>query len=243
MKTDAVLDGVIIGYRKVIEARYQYENISNKYDLPASFDENRVELFRNYFLDYVYPDPDKRDELNEAFQSLDSYIKQPDKLLRLLLDSTRILFKFGRHVPKILTAGLKALKSFRTASDFENKLVQKAIAIPLEPPYDEMDINALLGALSSDDVDQFIEDNEALFQTLYDRDLVAKITEVVAHLVEQMKKRPNIYSTAEVNGLEIGLEIIQKGNQLFEQLNEEEQRLILTQTIQIERDALEGVVV
>ncbi|MFK7979352.1 MAG: hypothetical protein AB8G86_05190, partial [Saprospiraceae bacterium] len=47
-------------------------------------------------------------------------IQQPKKLLRILLDSGRLIFKYGRHLPKILNAGLKALRSFRTATQFEN---------------------------------------------------------------------------------------------------------------------------
>lgn len=37
MSDQAILDEVIIGYRKAIEDRYQYEYLNAKYELPESF--------------------------------------------------------------------------------------------------------------------------------------------------------------------------------------------------------------
>ena len=50
-----LLNAIITGYRQTISERYQYANIQRKYEIPASFNEERVLLFRNYFLDYIYP--------------------------------------------------------------------------------------------------------------------------------------------------------------------------------------------
>ena len=82
MTTQKYLYEVIIGYRKIIESRYQYETIIEKYELPLSFDEQKVAQLREYFLNYIYPHPSKREDLNDAFQNLDNYVKHPDKLLR-----------------------------------------------------------------------------------------------------------------------------------------------------------------
>jgi arsenate reductase-like glutaredoxin family protein len=234
-----VLHEVIIAYRNVIKKRYNFENITEIYEIPDSFNEERVDIFRAYFLNHIYPPPEKRDELDDAFNSLDNYIKHPEKLLRILIDSGSLLFKYGRHLPKILKAGIKALKSFRAANNFENKLIQTAMHMELATPYDSDDINTFISSLSIADINEFIENNEALFETLHDRTLIIKILEIVEHLILKMKKRPKIYSTQEIRGLEIGRDIIKEGNALFDQLSIEEQEQVFEFVLAIERDHLE----
>ena len=84
MTRDKILEGIIEGYRNTIYHRCQYDNIKGKYKIPESINEETVNLLRNYFLNYIYPEFDKRVELNEAFKSLDNYIKYPQKLLGVL---------------------------------------------------------------------------------------------------------------------------------------------------------------
>lgn len=235
------LNEIIVGYRRVIDDRYDFQKLQKKFDLPDAFDAKEVELLKSYFLTYVYPDPAKRESLNEAFQSLDSYTENPQKILRILVDSGRILFKYGRHLPKILNAGLKALRSFKTGTEFESDLVKIAKKTKLSPPFSIENINGFIGRLSPEKVDQFIENNEQLFNTLQDRKLMKKIIEIVEHLIEKMKSRPQIYSPAEIAGLEIGRDIVKEGNRLFENLNAVEQRELLAWIIRIETEALNTI--
>jgi len=236
---EEILPEVILGYRAVIKDRYQFDALHKKYDLPPFFTEARMNLFRAYFLDYIYPPPAKRVELDEAFQSLDGYIQQPAKLLRILLDSGRLIFKYGRHLPKILSAGLKALRSFRTATQFENKLVQQAIKSKLPPPYSITTINNFTKALPKTDLENFIDSSQNLFETLHDRVLVKKIIEIVEYLIAKMKKRPTVYTAVEIRGLEIGRDIIKNGDLLFDQLPKKGQQQLFDLVIRLEREVLE----
>lgn len=238
MTKKEILHEVILGYRKVIEHRYEQAHLAKKYDLPTFFDETRIKQFRDYFLEYIYPHPTKRAELDEAFESLDSYIKSPGKLLRILMDSGKLIFKYGRHLPKILRAGLKALHSFRTANTFEDKLVNQAIWKNINPPFEIAEINALIKALPKSEIDEFIESSHALFETLHDRVLVQKIIEIVDYLITKMKQRPNVYSAVEIRGLEIGRDIIKNGDLLFDQLPSEGQEQLFEMVIKIEKDVL-----
>ncbi|MFT6321304.1 MAG: hypothetical protein ACJAT4_002234 [Granulosicoccus sp.] len=240
-KKSQILENVIIGYRKVVDDRYQYKNLKDRKGFPDSFTEQRVEKFKSYFLNYVYPPLEKREILDEAFDSLDNFIKYPDKLMRVLIDSASLIFKYGKHLPKILRAGLKALKSFRSASKFEGNLVEKAIVQNQNPPYSIIQIEGLIKTLSRKEIDEFMESSLTLFDTLHDRTLVAKIKKIMDHLVEKMKKRPKIYSPAEIKGLEIGKEIIEKGDLLFEKLSTEEQGKIFTFIIDMEREEMDRI--
>lgn len=234
-------NAIIQAYRDLIHDRYQYEDLHAKHNLPPVFDAARIAQFRQYFLDYVYPPPTQREELDEAFQSLDNYIKQPEKLLRLLADSIGLVFKYGRYLPKILQAGLKALRSFRAGNRFEQTLIDQAMLMQKEPPFDRADILMLLSKIPMTEVDKFVDNNEGLFAVLHDRKLVAKIKEIVNHLIEKMKKRPNIYSPAEIRGLEIGRDIIVEGDALFDKLDTKAQQQVFEYAVKIERDFLENL--
>jgi len=44
-----LLNGVIIGFRNLINDRYQYAGLSSKYALPDSLDEQRMTMYRDFF--------------------------------------------------------------------------------------------------------------------------------------------------------------------------------------------------
>lgn len=234
-----ILDGVIIGFRNLISERYQYENISGKYDIPDSFDAERVDRYRHFFLEQVYPDPEKRELLDEAFNSLDNYLRNPDKLVRILLDSVSVVLRHGRSIPRLMGAGMKAFRSFRIATAFEEKLIRKAKSSGKLPPYSKEDINSFITALRRTEIDDFIDNTRALLELLYDRALVREIITIINELIAKMKKSRTTYSDAEIGGLEIGLEMLTEGNKLFDELSREDQLRIFDIIIHIEVDYLE----
>lgn len=229
---------IIRGYRQLLGQRYQYAAIASQYDIPESFSQEKVEAFRDFFLEYIYPGQEQRQTLDEAFRHLDNYIQQPRKLLQILLESGRMIFKHGRHLPGILSAGLRALRSFRAATHFEERIVEAAVASATLPPYGETEINSFIRSLPPKEIDDFIASNEVLFRTLHDRKLVENIQEIVSHLIQRMKARPQLFSPSEVQAMEMGREIIHKGKHLFDTLSQKEQELIFTFIIQMERDNL-----
>jgi len=241
MQPNSSLDHIILAYREIIRNRYDYANLSSEFVLPDSFDEERVHQFRDYFLEYIYPDLDKRAELNDAFDSLDSFIKQPEKLLSILMASGRLIFKFGRQLPKLLSAGIKALQSFRAASRFELRLAQLAEQDGLVAPYAIEQVDGLVQQLSPKEIDDFIESSQALFQTMHDHKLVENIQTLILTLVDKMKSKPKLFSAVEVRGLEIGHEIINRGFDLLTQIPKEDQAVIIDSVIEIERATLQEI--
>ena len=140
-----------------------------------------------------------------------------------------------------MKAGIKALKSFRTATKFEQQLVQAALANPMPPPYSIVDINTLIKSLSPKAINQFIDNNKSLFGIMKDRKLVHKIIEIVTYLISKMEESPAVYSAEEIKGLEIGRDIIVKGSQLFDQLSQKELDEVLEFAIQLETDSLNQI--
>ncbi|MDC0304203.1 hypothetical protein OAL15_04240 [Flavobacteriales bacterium] len=236
-----ILHEVIVGYRKIVAVRYEYDAITAKYHVPDSFDKERVNRYRDYFLNYVYPPPDVRAELDEAFKSLDSFILQPDKALRVLMDSTFVLLKHGRRLPRILSTGLKAFQSFKSATAFERQLVKTALGKQLKPPFSEGDVQEMIKGLSRNEIDKFIDVNRSMLETLSDRKLMRDILEVVRAIVKNMKRHSRVYSTAEIHGIELGCQMIREGNSLFDQLSKQDQFQIINLIIAIEVDNLERI--
>jgi hypothetical protein len=229
MTREKILEDIIEGYRNTIYQRYQYQNIKDKYEIPESINEETVNLLRNYFLNYIYPEFNKRAELNESFKSLDNYIKHPKKLI----------FNYGIHLPKILNTALKVMKSYRAATGFENMLVDEAIKNIIEAPYDPSKINTLIKLLPRKEIEKFIDTFQSLFEILHDRILIKKIKEILEYLILVMKNKERYYSVSQIKGLEIGLEMINIGDKLFNRLAKEDQRKLVYLITEIEKDMLE----
>ena len=236
-----ILNGVIIGFRNLIYDRYQYAEVASKYEIPDSFDEERMTLYRDFFLSQVYPHPENREPLEAAFRSLDNYLTHPEKLLRILFDSAAIVFRHGSSIPRLLAAGLKAFKSFRTATDFETKLVRKAKSSGKIPPYSAEDINSFIVALRKKEIDDFVVNTTNLLELLYDKRLIREIITIMQELIARMRKSRKTYSDAEIGGLEIGLKMLTEGSQLFESIPATDQRKIIEIVVAIEVEVLEGL--
>ncbi len=241
MLKEALLEEIIEGYRNVIFERYQYVNLKEKHELPDFLSEEVVNLVRNYFLNFIYPPQNKRFELNDAFKSLDSFIKQPEKLFNILVDSVKLAFKYGRHLPKILNTGIKALKSFRAASSFENKLVEQAIAQKINAPYDKTKIYTLIKSLSRSEIEEFIEQSQSLIVVFHDKPLVVKVRSIIQDLINIMTTKSDIYSTSEIKGLEIGLEMLTEGEILFNSFPKNDQEQLIQLIIVLERGILDEI--
>ena len=241
LSDDNLLEEIIIGYRNAIRDRYQYQLLREKFDFPETLNENVVAELREYFLEYIYPDIDKRIELNDAFRSLDDYIKHPRKLFRILVDSSRLVWTHGRHLPKILNTGFKAMSTYNAATKFENKLLESARKNQVTPPFGKEKIEQLMASISRKEIDVFIESCKVLLGTLHDRKLMQNLKEILEFLIKKMQEKSELYTSNEIHGLELGQELLLKGDALFTQLTPEDQQRIVDLVIQVEKDELDKI--
>jgi len=238
MEPDIVKKQIIKGYRKFIFDRYQYDKIVANYDIPSSITEDILNELRAYYLKHIYPEYTERKALDQAFKSLDNYIQQPQKLISILVDASRLLLKYGRHLPQILGTGLKALNTFNSASKFEQTFVEEAIQKKLKGPYNEKKIKVLLKAIPKNEIDNFIKTSQALFETLHDRPQVKKIKEIISYIIGVMKKNSDRYSSDQIKGLEMGFTLLDEGDRLLQKLHPKDQRKLIYLITKIETDML-----
>ncbi|MEZ4984674.1 MAG: hypothetical protein R2795_06515 [Saprospiraceae bacterium] len=242
MHEQAVREAFIYAYRSLVEARYDYDTLQAKHPLPPSFDRERLERFRTFFLTWFYPTPEKRAELDASFAHLQDYIRHPDKLLRIVIDSGKLMLQLGRHLPRVVQSGLHTFQSFLQATRFEEHIIQEAIRQQIPLPISREHLLTLLGTLSMEDIDRFMAHNEALFATLHDQPLVQKILTLMKALIAKMEERPQTWAPEEVQALRFGYELLQGGNDLFNQLSLAEQEQITEYILQVERSFWEEVV-
>ncbi len=240
MYKNEVLNEIIIGYRNVVKERYNHTLLKDKYDLLNTIDAEIVEEIKTYFLTYIYPDLKRRKELNEAFNSLDSFLKSPKKLLSLIVQSFKLAYKHGKHLPKISDAGFKALKSYRAATNFENQLVKVATRKKVKPPYTTQKINSFIKQLSLKEINTFISKTESLFNVMHDKELIGKIKEVIGFLINKMENI-STFSDNEIQGLKAGLEMIVKGEELLNSLKPKDQKILIDLIVKIEKDNLKKI--
>jgi len=239
MKDQALLKDIIIAYRKVIDDRYDYDEIVGQFDIPSSFDRAKFDALRSFFLTHIYPPPAQRAQLNAAFDSLENHIANPRYLLNVLMDSMGVIFRYGRHLPKILRVGLQAMQSFKKANAFEHQLAAAAKESDRQPPFSQIDIEHFTRQLSKTEVEAFIEDSLLLFDTLHDRKLVSKVIDIVNTIILKMEQRSHVYPESEVEGLRLGRDLVVEGNQLFESLTSTEQDVLFDMVGNIERGVLQ----
>ena len=239
MDKELLLNEIISGYRNIINEKYDYKNLQKRSDLPKAYTEEISIKIKNYFLNYSYPDLEKRNELNEAFHSLDGYLKNPEKLIRLVIDSSSIVFRYGKHLPKILSAGINALKAFRRANILEETLVEKAMLSKKKAPYSNKDIYEFIQMLSEEQLEVYISSIYNLFNILCDTELMSKIKKILSLLIGKMEKRPTVYTVKDVNGIKIGLEIIAQADDIFNTIHANQQEKIFNFIMKMEKELLE----
>jgi hypothetical protein len=202
-------------YRKLIEHRYQYENLQEILDLPIQIDKSDVDAIRGFFLNSVYPPPEQRQELDEAFQNLKSYMLNPAKAIPLLGNVAVASLRFGTKFPAAVKAGMLSLESYLSARRFERRLLQIAEEKFSEPPLTDEQFQECVDALPYKEAEKFTEEIGAFLESLTNIELLEKTIEILGTVTGRMEKRPRLYKPEEVEGIKVGLDILKRGKEVF----------------------------
>jgi hypothetical protein len=241
MEKKVLLDEMIEKYRVLVSERYEFDSLEAKFILDESVTPELINKVKLYFLDYIYPSKDQREILNDAFDDLDKHIKNPGQLLKLLGDAPGIIFNFGWQFPKALKAGFQALKSFKAASRFEKELVAIAKKKKVKLPISDELFEEILADLPQDELRDFISEMEDLLSALTDSKLLKKTTAILTELIKKMNEQKDFFSDEEINALKIGIDILDNGYNLFDNMSEAEKREMIELIIKAENDFLEDL--
>ena len=225
---------IINKFREMVERRYQFDDLKNRYTLPPQITEDVIKEIQNYFLSSIYPPADKRKELEEAFKNLALYVRQPRKIWGLFGDMARALFKFGRHFFQALKAGMDSLDTFVSAKNFEESMARIANKNGIQPPMTDEDFEDCLYQLPRHEVEKFINEVRNLFGAMVNTVLLKKTLDILEHVIQTMEKNPKVYPKEDVDGIRLGKSLLEEGYRIFLKYDEPTKNAIVEFILQNE---------
>jgi hypothetical protein len=208
-------DDIINKFREMIDKRYDYADLQQRFTLPPSVDETVVAEIKDYFLNTIYPEASERRKLEEAFAELAGYMRQPRKIWGLFGNMAAAVFRFGRHFVAALRAGMAALDSFIGAKKFERSMAELANKLGIEHPMTDDGFEECLYQLPREEVENFIHDVKGLFGAMVNTTLLEKTLHILDNVVITMEKHPHTYPGADVDGIRLGRALLQRGYDIF----------------------------
>ncbi len=212
-------DHLIEKYRDLIKHRYDFESLQHKIKIPPTITREVEDEVKGYFLECIYPPSEDRHELELAFSNLDTYLSRPAKMLNLVGSMTSAIFKFGRHFPKAVKAGMTSLQSFRDAKNFELILLKAAISRDLSIPISTADFEQCMKDIPKYKSKKLVKDIRSLLHSMSDTELSGRTIEILNGAIDKMKGQPRLYEEFEIHGVQLGASILQRGHDLFKNLD------------------------
>ena len=211
---------IIQKFREMIAKRYDYDELVVRMNVPHAISRQLIEDVKSFFLGTVYPEPHERERLEIAFANLSNYVRQPKKIWGLFGNMAGAIFKFGRHFMQALKAGFASLDSFVGAKRFESKMTMIANRNGIRPPISDEEYEDCFYQLEREEVEQFINDVRVLFGAMINTPLLLKTIEIINDVIATMKRNPSVYPTTDVEGIEMGRDLLQRGYDLFSKYDE-----------------------
>jgi hypothetical protein len=222
-------------YREFITKRYDYDVLKNTEDVPEEMTREIVDSLREYFLQYLYPKPEFREKLDEAFEQLSNYVSQPAKVWGLMGNLAVAIIKFGTQFPAALRAGLVALESHTAAKRFEKDLMECAKAHKFKTPFTDKQFLECIKSIPQPRMERFINELGHLFTSFTNSKLLGKTILIMKDVLERMKKRSDLYGPEEVEAIRLGIEVMQNGYDLFSTYDDSLKKKIVAYIIDSER--------
>lgn len=228
---------VIAAYQQSLIKRYSSESLL-AYPQFQSIPRETIELLIQFFLGALYPEFENRVKLDAAFRALAGFVYHPSKLWGILGNIAASLFRFGKHFPAALKAGLAALHAYVTAHKFEEILIRETDAEALlgDPFQTEDGFIKILARIPQKDADAFREDIGRLFRIFTDQVLVDKIILIMEDVLKKMQAKGFIYTQDDHRAIELGISILKQGRFIFDALSMSEMNLIIEAIDTVEKD-------
>ena len=238
---DELANHIIEKYRALIKVRYDYEPMKQKLDLPDELTKEVVDSVRTYFLNSIYPPIETRRKIEAAFATLGSYMTHPGKIWRLLGNMTLAAFKFGKQFPAALKAGYISLQSYLDAKKYEKTLLEAAIEKGFSFPISDEQFEECMAKIPREDVEDFLNIVKALFRSLTNEELLERTIMIMHTVISKMQKFPHLYSETEIEGIYLGIDIIENGYKLFSSFDERTSSLVIDCILQNEHQFFDEV--
>lgn len=193
---------------------------------------------REFFLDHVYPVSDERDRLDNAFESLGEIIHSPKRLMPLMTTALRTVWKLGRMFPSAVAAAKNTLEAYLGVRKLEDVLVDFAKRHKFQPDdiRDHSVMVRMFASVSESEMTRFRNEMLSLMRHLADTNLLKATVEIMKSSKRVMESRPDLYDEDELAGFRLGLDILERGLELFQSLDPDEVEPIIRGIEEVEID-------
>lgn len=228
-------------YRELLRKRYDFDYLSENYQLPDGINKELVQTVRNYFLMVLYPSIDVREELDEAFTYLSNYVHHPSKVFKLIGSMSTAIFTFGLQLPRALRAGVLSLEAFLNAKKFEGRIKDSIENLGMEVPVSDKEYMQAIASIQEQEAQKFLRDIEHLLEFMTDTSLLKKTVEVMETVVRKMEKNPDTFNKEEIGGIQLGIEIMNNGCVVFEDMDKTSKKNMIELISKVEKDFMDKV--
>ena len=227
-------------YRGLISRRYD--------DVIEHIDKTGVDLspdvarsIKDFFLGNVYPDHVHREKLDAAFNELARFTTNPSLVWGLLGSLPVAIMQFGMQLPAAIRAGITSLQAYTSAIAFEDAMLHKAIEKGYQEPLTDEQFFECLRAIPPKSLDTFINEASVLFLVISDATLLSKTINIMQDVIKRMKSKPSLYTKDQVDAIQLGLDLMEKGYELLEPYDADTKKAIIDFIVQNERNFLNEV--
>src|SRR5688500_17755435 len=116
---DEQLRTIVLAFsRDVLRRRYEIENVRRF----RSFDnmgDQPITKMRELFLDPIYPPPEQRNQLDEAFDRLGEMLRSPSRMGPLMGAAFKSMWRLGHRLPTAINAGRSTIDAFSKTRHLE----------------------------------------------------------------------------------------------------------------------------
>ena len=228
MKDDSPLRrAVISAYRTSLEERYAVAHVRKIPELAGELSlltDEMITGVRTFFLVHLYPPADQRSILDDAFDRMRDVLTSPRRILALLGTAGRSLFRLGSMIPSAMSAGLHTLEAVREIRKLETLLAERARreGITAEGMGGPGVLAQLVRTLPEKDVVRFRAEMNKLFKHLSNLKLLDATIDILNDSRARMEERRDLFSQEELDGLGLGLGILNSGVALYRSLSPEQ---------------------
>ena len=144
--------------------------------------------------------------------------------------------QFGMQFPNAIRAGLTSLQAYTSAIGFEEAMLHAALDKDFKEPLSDEQFFECLRAIPHKSLDNFINEASVLFIVISDATLLTKTMNIMRDVLRRMKSKPDTYNADQIEAIQMGLELMEKGYELLKPYDEETKRDIIAFITENERD-------
>lgn len=233
---------VITAYRHNLQKRYSPENLRRLINTVPVSDDLILEL-RDFFLEHIYPEPERRQFLDRAFDHLGDILRSPRKVWALVGTAGRSFFRFGFMIPQAIAAGVHTLEAYLDVRRQERTILKYSHDHDFTPEaiLREENFEYLISRIPRKQIIHFRHEMVALFKSLSNIRLLYLSIEILEDAAEVMKSNSDIYTEEELNGLTLGYGMLKAGVAMFEKLSPEQIEAVYQGVDRVEIDWYENI--